>query len=186
MTLSREQIVSKLGNLVAQQQIVTDEQILKDSSVDRFRKFEAFHGVYTQPMPAAIVYVSNTNETAKVLEFAHQNKINVVPRTGGSATEGGLETALENSIVLDGSMMNKIIEIDTYNMLATVQCGTSLQELDDQLRLHWSLSSIKAASTIWWSGCNAQHRAVLHPLRWYRRYGNRFGSGFPRRWHYSN
>jgi alkyldihydroxyacetonephosphate synthase len=134
MALSRKQIVSKLHDLLDDQQIVTDEQTLKDSSVDRFRKFEAFHGVYTQPMPAAIAYVNSTEQAASVIQFAHQNKINLVPRTGGSATEGGLETAVENTIVLDGSRMNKIIEIDTYNMLTTVQCGTSLQVLEDQLR----------------------------------------------------
>lgn len=134
MTLSREQILAALGQLIDQQQIETDEQTLKDSSVDRFRKFEAFHGIYTQPLPVAIVYVKNTEEASKVVEFAHQNKINVVARTGGSATEGGLETAVENSIIIDGSMMNKVVNIDTYNMLATVQCGASLQALDDQLR----------------------------------------------------
>jgi len=42
-----------------------------------------------------------------VLRFANENRINVVPRTGHSATEGGLETAVENSIVVDGSRMNR-------------------------------------------------------------------------------
>ena len=134
MSLSREQILASLHELLDDQQIVTDEQTLKDSSVDRFRKFEAFHGVYTQPMPVAIVYANSTAQVASIIQFANENNVNVVPRTGGSATEGGLETAVENSIMLDGSRMNKIIEIDTYNMLTTVQCGTSLQVLEDQLR----------------------------------------------------
>ena len=54
-----------------------------------------------------------------------------VPRTGHSATEGGLETADENSIVVDGSRMNRIIKIDPYNMLATCQCGVPLQTAED-------------------------------------------------------
>lgn len=134
MSLKREQIVEALEHVVGKDHVITDEQVLKESSVDRFRRFEAYHGVYRLPLPAAVVYVKNTRDVAAVLKFANENGVNVVPRTGHSATEGGLETALENSIVLDGSGMNRILDIDTTNMQATAQCGTSLQELDDRLR----------------------------------------------------
>ena len=134
MALNREQIAAELIKLVGSDQVVTDEQVLKDSSVDRFRRFEAYHGVYRLPLPAAVVNVNSAEEVAAVINFANTNKINVIPRTGHSATEGGLEAAVKNSIVVDGSGMNKIVNIDTYNMQATVQCGVSLQELDDRLR----------------------------------------------------
>jgi len=134
MTLNREQIAAELMKMVGKDQIITDEQVLKESSVDRFRRFEAFHGVFKMPLPAAVVNVNSTQDVATVIQFANHNKINVVPRTGHSATEGGLETALENSIVVDGSGMNNVVNIDTYNMQATVQCGVSLQALDDRLR----------------------------------------------------
>lgn len=134
MTLQREQIVEQLVELVGADQVVTDAEVLQESSVDRFRRFEAFHGVFRLPSPAAVVNVRSTREVAAVLAFANANKVNVVPRTGHSATEGGLETILENSIVVDGSGMGKIINIDIENMQATVQCGVPLQVLDDQLR----------------------------------------------------
>ena len=134
MALTRVQIIEKLCKIVCENQIVTDEQVMKESSVDRFRRFEAYHGVFRLPLPAAVVHVHSPGDVAAVLKFANANRINVVPRTGHSATEGGLETALENSIVVDGSAMNKIIDIDPNNMQATAQCGVSLQELDDRLR----------------------------------------------------
>jgi len=134
MSLKREEIVESLRKLVGKDRVVTDEQVLKESSVDRFRRFEAYHGVYRLPLPAAVVYVKSTQDVAAVIKFANENKVNVVPRTGHSATEGGLETVLENSIVVDGSGMNQIIDIDICNMQATVQCGTSLQALDDRLK----------------------------------------------------
>jgi alkyldihydroxyacetonephosphate synthase len=134
MALKKEQIVEELIKIVGADQVIVDEQVLKESSVDRFRRFEAYHGVFRMPLPAAVVNVNCTQDVAAVMKFANENRINVVPRTGHSATEGGLETALENSIVVDGSGMNKIIHIDTYNMQATAQCGVSLQTLDDLLR----------------------------------------------------
>ncbi|MEW5784307.1 MAG: FAD-binding oxidoreductase [Bacillota bacterium] len=134
MPMAREQIVEKMMEILGEDQVITDEQVLKESSVDRFRRFEELHGVYTQPIPAAVVYVHSTAEVSAVLKFANEHRINVVPRTGHSATEGGLETAVENSLVVDGSRMNQIIQIDTYNMQATCQCGTPLQVLEDRLR----------------------------------------------------
>ncbi|MBW2178326.1 MAG: FAD-binding oxidoreductase [Deltaproteobacteria bacterium] len=134
MSLKKEQIAAALTELVGEDQVVTDAQVLKESSVDRFRRFEAFHGVFRLPFPAAVVNVNSTAEVAAVMKYANENRINVVPRTGHTATEGGLETVLENTIVIDGSGMNGIVSIDTENMQATVQCGVPLQLLDDQLR----------------------------------------------------
>lgn len=130
----REEIVRNLVEMLGENNVVTDEEVLKASSVDRFRRFEELHGVFTQPIPAAVVYVESTEEVAKVLKFANEHKINVVPRTGHSATEGGLETAVPDSIVVDGSRMNKILNIDTYNMQATCQCGVTLEVLENRLR----------------------------------------------------
>ena len=92
------------------------------------------HGIYDGPIPAAVVYPSSTAEVAAVLRFAEENLVNVVPRTGRTATEGGLETVIEDSLVVDGSRMNAILSIDPVNMMATAQCGVGLQRLEDTLR----------------------------------------------------
>nr|MDA3835086.1 FAD-dependent oxidoreductase [Spirochaetales bacterium] len=134
MKLKREEIVTGMIELLGEEKVVTQKDILKESSLDRFRRFEGHHGVYNQPFPAAVVYVENSDEVSQVLQYANEHQINVIPRTGQSATEGGLESVVEDSIVLDGSRMDAIVSIDTYNMQATVQCGVPLQKLDDLLR----------------------------------------------------
>lgn len=134
MALTRGQIVEGLVRILGEEKVITDEQVLKESSIDRYRKYEDICGVYTQPIPAAVVKIESTEEVSKVLKFANENIINVVPRTGHSATEGGLETAVENSIVVDGSGMNKIIKIDKYNMQVTCECGVSLEVVENILR----------------------------------------------------
>ena len=134
MPITREQIVKELIQILGKDQVVTDEQVLKLSSVDRFRRYEELNGVFMLPIPAAVAYVLSAEQVSAVLRFANANRINVVPRTGHSATEGGLETLAENSIVLDGSRMNRIVKIDPYNMLATCECGVPLQALEDAVR----------------------------------------------------
>ena len=38
--ISREQIVEGLVDILGKDQVVTDEQVLKESSIDRYRKYE--------------------------------------------------------------------------------------------------------------------------------------------------
>ncbi len=136
MSLRRATIVEGLQHILGADSVVTDERILKESSIDRFRMFEDIHGVYTQPIPAAVAMARSTEQVAGVLRFANEHGINVVARTGRTATEGGLETAVPDSVVLDGSGMNQILAIDAYNMQATCQCGVPLQVLEDRVREH--------------------------------------------------
>lgn len=133
-TLARADILAGLIDLVGADKISTDEAELKDASVDRFKKYQSVHGIYDAPTPVAIVFAESTEDVAAVLRFANDNLINIVPRTGRTGTEGGLETSVVDTIVLDGSRMKQILSVDEENMQVTVQAGVQLQVLEDLLR----------------------------------------------------
>ena len=132
--LNRQSIVAAMTELLGPDAVEIGDEQLKAASVDRFKKYTAVHGIYDGPIPAAIVYPASTADVAAILRFADENLVNVVPRTGRTATEGGLETVVEDSLVVDGSRMNTILSVDSVDMMATVQCGVGLQELEDLLR----------------------------------------------------
>jgi alkyldihydroxyacetonephosphate synthase len=132
--MNRDGIVEGLKKIIPAERVITEEQVLKDASVDRFRKYENICGVYTQPIPAAIAYAESAGEVSRILRWASENRISVVPRSGISATEGGLETVVPDTVVLDGSRMNRILSIDPVDMQATCQAGVPLQVLDDKCR----------------------------------------------------
>ena len=132
--LDRNKIARDLADILGEENVVTDLQALRESSVDRYRKYQWIHGVYTRPPPAAVALVSSTDDVSSVLKYLNDNRINCVPRTGTSATEGGLETIVPDSVVVDGSGMNKILKFDPYNMQATAQCGVCLETLEEYLR----------------------------------------------------
>lgn len=134
MALTADAIVEGLEGILGADHVLTDPALLQERSVDNFRKLENIFGVHTLPSPAAIALPASTEEVAAVLAFANAHGINVVPRTGGTATEGGLETHVPGSIVLDGGRMNRILEVDAYDMQATAQCGVPLQALEDAAR----------------------------------------------------
>jgi alkyldihydroxyacetonephosphate synthase len=134
MSLTREAIVESLRRIVGPDAVVTDERVLVESSVDNFRKLQNIFDVHTMPVPAAVVLPADTGQVAALLRWADENRVNVIPRTGATATEGGLESAVADSVIVDGSAMNEILSVDAYNMQATCQCGVPLQALEDRVR----------------------------------------------------
>ena len=134
MSLTHQDVVEHLRRIIDADRIIDDEATLKLASVDHYRKLQTIFDTHTMQLPAAVVMANSTDEVSKILAFADANDVNVVARTGGTATEGGLESGTDRSIVVDGSLMNEIISIDAYNMQATVQCGVPLQLLEDACR----------------------------------------------------
>ncbi len=76
---------------------------------------------------SALVFAQSTQEVSDILKFAHSNKIPVTPRGAGTNLVGS--TVPHNgSIILDLSLMNRILEIDKENFTATVEPGVILED----------------------------------------------------------
>ena len=132
--MTKDQILEDLRSMLRDDQINTDHDALYDASADRYKKYEKAKKVLDTPLPTAIVFPADTSEVQKILVYCNDNRINVIPRSGKTATEGGLENWKELAVVIDGALLDRIIKIDTYNMQATVQSGVQLQRLEDKLR----------------------------------------------------
>lgn len=79
-------------------------------------------------LPDAVVYVSNTEQISKVMKLANEHKIPVLPRGAGSGFTGGT-LPVQGGIVLVLTKMDKIIDIDTENLIAEVEPGVITAEL---------------------------------------------------------
>lgn len=132
MNVSKTQVLEDLRNMLSADQVVTQEDALKEHDSDNYAFAKAF-GIFSRPLPICIVNVYNKAEIAKVLKYCNDNQIFVIPRTGGSSYEGLLTAVSENTIILDASAMNQIIKIDYDNMYATCQCGVPLDTLEKLL-----------------------------------------------------
>lgn len=132
--MSENKIIESLVDLLSEVQVNTNQDDLYDASADRYKKYAKARKVLKVPMPLAIVYPNNTEEISVLLKFCNEKQINVIPRGGKTATEGGLENWKELTIVIDANNLDKIIKIDAYNSQATVEAGVGLQTLEDELR----------------------------------------------------
>ncbi|MDC7226950.1 MAG: FAD-binding oxidoreductase [Spirochaetales bacterium] len=131
--MENDKLMKNISTILTDDQINTDPEELYDAAADRYKKYAKARKVLDVPVPLAIVYPKSTEEVARLLAFCNENQINVIPRSGKTATEGGLENWKEQTIVIDALHLDKIIKIDEYNMQATVQAGVALQTLEDEL-----------------------------------------------------
>ncbi len=131
--LLKETTANAIAAIVGGENVITsDEKILALDPVLVSGYQKAF-GYKPQFMPLCYVKITGTEMASKVLAYCNENDIHVIIRTGASSSEGQLKVIDDRTIIMDGSPMNKIIEIDPVNMVATVQCGTPLAELEKKV-----------------------------------------------------
>lgn len=85
--------------------------------------------------PDLVVKTLSTEEVAGVVKVAAEKKIPIVVRGSGTGLVGAA-VAAEGGIMIDTTMMNKIIELDEDNLTVTVQPGLLLMELTQFVQEH--------------------------------------------------
>lgn len=78
--------------------------------------------------PDVVVRVKSADEIAAVMRLANERGIPVVVRGSGTGLVGGA-VAIEGGIVIDTTLMNRIVELDKDNMTITVEAGVLLMTL---------------------------------------------------------
>ena len=83
-------------------------------------------------LPDVVVYAGTTEEVSLVVKLANRWKIPVLPRGAGSGFTGGT-LPVRGGIVLVLTKMDRIIDIDTENLIAEVEPGVVTAELQRQV-----------------------------------------------------
>lgn len=86
----------------------------------------------TQP-PDAVLSVTNKQEISQAVKICHQYKMPVIAFGTGSSLEGQLN-APHGGLSIDMSAMNEVLQINAEDLTATVQAGTTREQLNEQLR----------------------------------------------------
>ncbi len=83
-------------------------------------------------LPDAVVYVCSAAEVSEVMKLANRYLIPVLPRGAGSGFTGGT-LPVQGGIVLVLTRMDRILAIDTDNLVAVVEPGVVTSELQRQV-----------------------------------------------------
>ncbi|MBI9088550.1 MAG: FAD-binding protein [Desulfobacterium sp.] len=116
---------------------------LPDSLYRELEKITGSAGITTDPeelvcysfdatarsfLPDIVVFPSSTLQVSKILELATRHSVCVTPRGSGSGMTGGT-LPVKGGIVMVMTRMNRIVEIDTENLVARVEPGVVTGDL---------------------------------------------------------
>lgn len=130
---SMSDALKKLSTVIDPARISTEAVLLEELSWDALSEGR-FHP-RRQPelhLPIAVVKPCSTDEVRRIVEFANNEQLALVPFGGGSGLMGGA-LSIRPNIVVDLRGMDKILEIDAESRSARVQSGVVLETLDREL-----------------------------------------------------
>jgi glycolate oxidase len=117
-------IVDRLRLIVGADNVLTDDEARQLYAHDETEDC-------TFP-PEVVVKPSTTTQVSAVLTLAHQERVPVTPRGGGTGLSGGA-LPIHGGICLSMEKFNRILEIDEMNFQAVVEPGVITQKFQESL-----------------------------------------------------
>ena len=112
--------LKELEKIVGQENIYSDKAHLIAYSYDATRE---------RYQPDAVVFPKDEADVSHILHYCNEHKIIITPRGAGSGFTGGALPKNGGIVLAFEKHMNKILEIDTKNLVARVQPGVINKEL---------------------------------------------------------
>lgn len=111
--MEKERMIKELEEIVGKEDVMTSEMELQIYGYD---------ASLIKGKPDAVVIPETTAEISRVMKFAHQNKIPLIPRGSGTSLSGG-PVPSKGGIVMLMTRMTRILEIDIENQRVVVEPG---------------------------------------------------------------
>ncbi|MEO6164366.1 MAG: FAD-binding oxidoreductase [Candidatus Binatia bacterium] len=125
-----DRLREKLTKIIEPERISANREYLEELSWDALSegRFHPHHQPKLASPLCAVAPVS-TDEVQKLVRFANQENLSIVPFGGGSGLMGGA-LSVRSGMVLDLRRMNRILAIDSESRSARVQAGAVLEAVD--------------------------------------------------------
>ncbi|QAA35374.1 2-hydroxy-acid oxidase [Clostridium manihotivorum] len=117
-----EEDIKYFINLLGEKRVFSGDDISEDLSHDELGGISKF--------PEVVVEVLNTEEVSRIVAYAYENNIPVVPRGAGTGLVGA-SVPVHGGIMINMCRMNKILELDEENLTLTVEPGVLLMDIGD-------------------------------------------------------
>jgi len=120
-------IIEELKGICGANYVFTDKEKLEPYSHDETPTEQFSH------LPEVVVMPINAKQISRIMKLASKNKIPVTPRGAGSGLSGGA-IPVYGGIIISLEKMNKILEVDTQNMMVTLEPGVITNEVNERIQ----------------------------------------------------
>jgi D-lactate dehydrogenase (cytochrome) len=83
--------------------------------------------------PDAVAFAQSTEEVSEIVTICARHKVPLIPFGAGTGMEGNV-LALRGGVCIDISGMNRILQVSTGDLDATVEAGVTHEQLNEYLR----------------------------------------------------
>jgi glycolate oxidase len=124
--MKKEEIVRELNQLVGKEKVLGSEM--------QIRLYE-YDASLVRSKPDCIVLPTSTEDVSKIVKFAYDNGIRIIPRGAGTNLSGG-SISMQGGIAMVMTRMNQLLDLDTENQRVVVQPGMITLNLKNILAKH--------------------------------------------------
>ncbi|MDN9008390.1 FAD-binding oxidoreductase [Brevibacillus laterosporus] len=144
-------------------QLFRDDQVsVNESVLELHSKDESYH---TPVLPDVVVFPESREDVSRLLAFANDSEIPVVPFGIGSSLEGHV-IPVNKGISLDFQRMNQILEIRPDDLLIRVQPGITRTQVNKELKKYGLFFSVDPGADATLGGMAATNASGTTAVRY--------------------
>lgn len=134
-------VAKQLSGILDSSRVLTDSASLVEYGRDWTK--------YLQPKPTAIVFPKTTDEVSRLVKWAREAQVALVPSGGRTGLSGGA-AALNGEVVVSLQKMNQILEFDPLDQTVTCEAGViteTLQQFAEEKGLYYPVDFASRGSS---------------------------------------
>ncbi|OAJ73109.1 2-hydroxy-acid oxidase [Brevibacillus sp. SKDU10] len=144
-------------------QLFRDDQVsISESVLELHSKDESYH---TPVLPDVVVFPESREDVSRLLAFANDRELPVVPFGIGSSLEGHV-IPVNKGISLDFQRMNRILEIRPDDLLIRVQPGITRTQVNKELKKYGLFFSVDPGADATLGGMAATNASGTTAVRY--------------------
>ncbi|WP_054857250.1 FAD-binding oxidoreductase [Vulcanisaeta sp. JCM 16159] len=130
-----QSVIEELINALGHNKVIISDEVLRRYSRDFWPLLIMREQVLNEelPRPFAVIVPESVNDVSLALRVINESSdvVPVVVYGGGSSVTGASYGA--GSIIIDMSKLNRVMDINTYDSLVTVEAGARLRDVETRL-----------------------------------------------------
>ncbi|GIS11951.1 MAG: hypothetical protein CM15mP115_11020 [Alphaproteobacteria bacterium] len=156
-------MATAIDGAVAKLRDLLGDRLSTGSSV---RELHARDEAYTTPaLPDAVAFPECAEEVAAIARICAGAGCPIVPYGIGTSLEGHV-VPVNGGVSVDFSRMNRILEIDERNLLATVEPGVTREQLNEELRATGLMFTVDPGANATIGGMTATRASGTNAVRY--------------------